>query len=337
MSDHTSSAEIPHHGSAAGILIRLAGPALGVLTAVCYALAMARDFEFDIGHFTRTSLFFRIAEIASILGVALAAVLAVRFYARAAYTSLPAPSGLSVFGGFVGAVLSVALCLRSVLHYADDLAAETAESLSSVKIALAAAVFGLFLAAGLILALSKDRRHRWYALICTLLGAFSVNISMFAAYFDFSVPLNSPVRNFTTLCQASVLLFLLSEARIALCDEAKPEELPPAFQLFTSVCCSVFGIGIGGGGALWLACRSFLFGSDVIAKTPEPNLNILRLAVYFAVGVIAADRLLHTDLRLLSKEEIAENREKAREKAREEKEKKKRAPASGNETTDHDQ
>ena len=310
----------------------LSFPVLGVLLAVCYAAAMARDFEFNIGHFAPASLFFRAAVVIGLLGAVLAAGIAAFTSGRTAFTVLPRPSGLSLFGGVLGAVLSAALCLQNLLGYRSALAAEKTESISPAKLFLASAVLGLFLAAALVLSLSADRRHRWYALICTLLGTFSVNVAMFAAYFDFTVPLNSPVRNFTTVCQASVMLFLLGEARISLTAEDAVTELPPAFQLFTSGACALFGIGIGGGGALWQILRSFAFGSEIISKTPEPNLPALRLALYFAVGVIAADRLLHSDVRLLTADEIAENKRKAKEEK--EKSKKKNVPGKGDSDSD---
>ena len=111
-------------------------------------------------------------------------------------------------------------------------------------------------------------------------------------------------------------------------------ELPAGYQFFASSACAVFGIGIGGGGALWQVIRSFSFGSEIIGKTPEPNLPALRLALYLAVGLIAADRLLRLSPRRLTQEEIAERRRKAREKAREksgdDKESQNNHPASGN-------
>ena len=168
------------------------------------------------------------------------------------------------------------------------------------------------------------------SLICTLLGTLSVNIAMFGAYFDFSLPLNSPIRNFTTVCQASVLLFLLSEARLSLTPEDAPGELPAGYQFFASSACAVFGIGIGGGGALWQLIRSFSFGSEIIGKTPEPNLPVLRLALYLALGLIAADRLLRMSPRRLTPEEIAERRRIAREKQN-----RKNPPESGNQPHTH--
>lgn len=306
-------------------VFRLTPPILGILLAVCYTAAMSRDFDFSIGHFEPASFFFGAAVFLGAAGAVLSVLSWILYTGRHALTSLPAPTPLSLAGAVLGALLSAALCMQTLLNYQTARAAETAETLSPSKLFLFSALFGLFLAIALLLALSRERRHRWYALICTLFGALSVNIAMFGAYFDFALPLNSPVRNFTTLCQASVLLFLLSEARIALTPEDKPDDLPAGFQLFASSACAVFGIGIGGGGALWQLIRSFSFGSEIIGKTPEPNLPVLRLALYLAVGLIAADRLLRLSLRRLTPEEIAARRQAARE----EKENKKSAPSSG--------
>ena len=330
MSDRTPSVPEPLVSK----IPRFTAPVIGVFVAVCYAAAMARDFEFDIGHFKPDSLFFHAAAVASVLGVLLSLFYALTTVGRTAFRAVPSPSPLSVFGGILGAAMSVLLPAKALLGYSADRASETAESLSPVKLALIAALLGLFLAAALLLSLRADRRHAWYAVICTLFGGLSVNISMFAAYFDFSVPLNSPVRNFTTLCQAAALLFLLSEARIALASEDEPAGLPPAFQLFASSACAVFGIGIGGGGVLWRLLRAFGAGGETLLHNPDPNLTTARLVLYLALGCIAADRLLASDLRLLTTEEIEENRRKAKE---EKEKKKKRSSQEEAQTTSNDQ
>ena len=298
---------------------RILFPVLGLLLAVLYPLAMSRDFEFSIGHFARGSVLFGLVTALSVCGI-LAAILSSLPFARGhALSSLPAPGPVSVFGAVLGACMAVWIPIRLISTYSLDLANQTAQSLSPVKLALAAGLTGLSLAAALPLSLSDEKRRTAYGVILILAGALSVNISMFAAYFDFSVPLNSPVRNLTTLAQASVLLFLLAEARISLTPKEEPSSLPPSFQIFTSAVCAVFGIGIGGGGAVWQIARSFSFGSEIIGKTPEPNLLLARLALYLAVGCVAADRLWHTDLRKLTAEEI----EEAKRRAEEEKKKKK--------------
>ena len=332
MSDRRSSAAPLSGGSLADRFLRLTPPALGILLALFYVLAMDRDFDFSIGHFETDSVLFRAAVVIGAAGALLSVLSWILYTGRTGLTALPAPSALSCFGGFLGAALSVALCVQSLLNHKQALAAENAESLSPAKLFLVSALLGLFLAAALVLSLFREGRHRWYALICTLFGTLSVNIAMFGAYFDFSLPLNSPVRNFTTLCQASALLFLLGEARISLSAEDGPGDLPAGYQIFASSACAVFGIGIGGGGAVWQLIRSFSFGSEIIGKTPEPNLPVLRLALYLALGIIAADRLLHLSARRLTPEEIAERRQRARDKAREKKENKKNPPASGDET-----
>ena len=65
---------------------------------------------------------------------------------------------------------------------------------------------------------------------------------------------------------------------------------------------------------------------EILSKTPEPNLPIARLLLCFALGCIAADRLLHAGVRLLTPEEIEENKRKAKEEA--EKKKNKSSTAS---------
>lgn len=289
---------------------------LGAFLAVMYAFAMQFDFEYDIGHFERNSVFFVCAAAAAVLGLLLAVVAALSS-GKKVFDPLPAPSPLSCFGAVLAAAMCLLIFFRTLLSYAQSI---PEEGVTPEKLALGSAVLGLVLGVSVLLNLSPNQRGgKPLPLIAAVLGAFSVNLSMFAAYFDFTVPLNSPVRNLTTLTQAAVLLFLLSEARLVLVKDKM--DLPVPFQMFTAVAAAVFGIGIGGGGALWRLIRSFSFGSEIVAKTPEPNLALTRLALYFAVGCIALDRLraAKDSLRRLTDEEIAE----IERKAKEEKEKKK--------------
>ena len=278
---------------------------LGLFLALMYALAMRFDFEYDIGHFRRSSFFFHAAAAAAAAGIllALAAALLSR---RKIFDPLPEPSPVSVFGGVMTAAMGVATAAFTMSSYMRSV---PEEGLTPAKMALASAVLGLCLAASALLGLSKEQRGgQAVPVVMAVLGTFSVNISMFAAYFDFSVPLNSPVRNFTTLCQAAVLLFLLSEARLTLVKG--PDELPVPFQRFAETAAVTVGFGVSFGGLLY---RLMVIGS---AHSPEPNLPLPRLALYAALGFVAWDRLRagRRNLRDLTDEEIAEIKRKEKEK-----------------------
>ena len=278
---------------------------LGLFLALMYALAMRFDFEYDIGHFSRTSFFFHAAAAAAAAGVLLA--LAEAFLTRRKiFDPLPGSSPVSVFGAVMAAAMSVSAAVLTLSSYMRSV---PEEGLTPAKMSLASALLGLCLGASALLNLSKEQRGgQAVPVVTAVLGVFSVNLAMFAAYFDFSVPLNSPVRNFTTLAQAAVLLFLLSEARLTLVKG--PDELPVPFQRFAETAAVTVGFGVSFGGVLY---RLMILGS---AHSPEPNLSLPRLALYAALGCIAWDRLLagRRNLRDLTEEEIAEIRRKEKEK-----------------------
>ena len=301
-----------------GVYIALA---LALVLGVCYALAMARDFDFRIGHFALDSIPFYIAAVIAGLGVLFTA--AAYFSAgMKIYDPIPEPSPRSAFAS----VLAAAMCLL-VLYDAVRTAAAavptTAKTPSPENLGLWSAIAGLFLAASVLLGFfGENRGLKTLPVVCAVIGALSVNLAMFACYFDFTIPLNSPVRNFTTLMQAAILLFLFSEARLMIVKE--PKELPPPFQLATEYAAVILGMGVSLGGILWRVIRMILAagGSDFFLAGPEPNLPLPRLVLYFALSLIALDRLLagSRTLRDLTKEEI----EEAERKAKEAKEKKKR-------------
>ena len=188
------------------------------------------------------------------------------------YDPIPEPSPRSAFAS----VLAAAMCLL-VLYDAVRTAAAavptTAKTPSPENLGLWSAIAGLFLAASVLLGFfGENRGLKTIPVVCAVIGALSVNLAMFACYFDFTIPLNSPVRNFTTLMQAAILLFLFSEARLMIVKE--PKELPPPFQLATEYAAVILGMGVSLGGILWRVIRMILAagGSDFFLAGPEPNL-----------------------------------------------------------------
>lgn len=287
---------------------------------VCYALAMCRDFDFTIGHFALDSVPFHIAAVLCGIGI-FAALIAYFSSGTKILDPLPEPGTLSVFAG----LLSAAMCLVILYQAIRDRAAAIPEKLVSPEnLFLFSALAGLFLAASVILGLFPENRGmKTIPSVCAVLGALSVNLAMFACYFNFTVPLNSPVRNLTTLMQAAILLFLFSEARLTLVKG--PKELPVPFQIATQYAAVVLGLGISLGGILWRLLRTVSAAFEPyspLTAGPDPTLPLPRLVLYFALSLLALDRLLAGSkvIRSLTKEEI----EEAERKAKEEKERKKR-------------
>lgn len=296
--------------------------ALALVLGVCYALAMARDFDFRIGHFALDSIPFYIAAVIAGLGVLFTAT-AYFSAGMKIYDPIPEPSPRSAFAS----VLAAAMCLL-VLYDAVRTAAAavptTAKTPSPENLGLWSAIAGLFLAASVLLGFfGENRGLKTLPVVCAVIGALSVNLAMFACYFNFTVPLNSPVRNLTTLMQAAILLFLFSEARLTLVKG--PKELPVPFQIATQFAAVILGMGISLGGILWRLLRTVSAAFEPyspLTAGPDPTLPLPRLVLYLALSLLALDRLLAGSkvIRSLTKEEI----EEAERKAKEEKERKKR-------------
>ena len=114
----------------------------------------------------------------------------------------------------------------------------------------------------------------------SLPAILSVNMSIFVCYFDPAVPLNSPVRNLTTIMQCAALLFLLSEARLTFGVGSHRITMPS--YIFANAACAALTGGIALGGIL-----SRLLNSE----SADPNLSLLRLGLYLALAVTAVSRL----------------------------------------------
>ena len=141
--------------------------------------------------------------------------------------------------------------------------------IGSVTILAVAAVF--------ILYSIDSQRGKTAHKIAAIIAPLSINLTMFARYFDFSQPLNGPVRNVTIIIHCAVLLFLLSEARLAF-----GERVTARFYVFASSVAASIGMGLSLGGVIW---------GIVDSSSPNPGETIARLALYVAVGCIAIDRL----------------------------------------------
>ena len=273
-------------------------PLCGALTALFYLLSLRSDFEFVIGHFAADSVPFLFCKIFVWAGILLAAAVIPASY-RTVAADLPALSPVGACASLVAAAAAVYASGRSIGAYASSSTHDRAAILS-----LFAALFGLILAASLVLSVFRGTRHGAPASVCAVLGALSVNLSMFACYFDFSIPLNSPVRSLTILAQSGALLFLLSEARLRAYPTA--EKTSAAFTLLSATAAASVTLGVALGGLIHRLLP--------VIGTPEPNLPVSHLIFYCAVGLLAAERLAtwSGSLRRLSKEEFA--RRKAQEK-----------------------
>lgn len=247
-------------------------PVFAVILAVSYYLALKNDFDADIGHFAANSIFFRIVIAAVLLSAAAALIAAAPSRKTVSVVAMPKITVPAIFFSVFGAVVVVTMLI--------DFLTDLSMGFPYTQFARYAAILLPFLGAGLILSLFDRTADSWFRLIGFLLGALSVNLTMFSCYFDFSLPLNSPIRNLTVVLQACVLLQLLSEARFGM--GARAAHVTPFFLVFTSGLAASVTLGLSGGALL----------HHFLNHIPEdPNLSPDRLMLYAALGLLGVCRL----------------------------------------------
>jgi len=248
-------------------------PVLALLTAAGYFFAMKSDFDTVIGHFASGSAAYTLVIIAVLVSVLLAAAAALIGSRTASFTGDPGENPVSVFG----AVFTALMSLASLLPVAGNLMLGVSVS----KAAVAAAVLTPFIGVSMILSVIPSYRFSSARRFCAVLAAVCVNISMFADYFDFTLPLNSPVRNLVTVAKGAALLYLLAEARFSFGHASSRPTL-----LFT-----VFSSAVTASAALGYTLGAILTNSAA-ALSSNPNPPTLHLCLYTAIGIHAVGRLL---------------------------------------------
>lgn len=255
---------------------------LAAVTAVTYFFAMKNDFDADIGHFSLGSIPFYICAAATAVS-ALAAVASAYSSKKFVCSSTPENGAVYYFGACLAAVISLVLFavgLRDMrLTVLSGGAAVSSLSVKS-KFELAELILTPFIALSYLLSLIGRTKVSGIRSAVTVLAALSLNLSLFACYFDFSLPLNSPVRNYTTIIDSSVLLFLLSEARLSFPAEEKRASY--SFSVLASALASSVTLGISAG---------MLLHRLICPISGDPNPDLYRCALYFAISLTAAARL----------------------------------------------
>lgn len=254
--------------------------ALAAVMAVAYFLALKFDFDFSIAHFSTDSFAFWLFAISAGVAAALAVVLTLACPKNATLSASPAPAPLSLFGGILAVIVSIFVFIAEMKssREAIRIAKETLGKAQPVLyMQLIGSVMILALAAVIVLSCIEAQRGKTAHKIAAIIAPLSINLTMFARYFDFSQPLNGPVRNVTIMVHCAVLLFLLSEARLAFGDR-----ITARFYVFASSVAASIGLGLSLGGVIW---------NIVDSGSQNPGESIARLALYVAVGLIAIDRL----------------------------------------------
>lgn len=246
---------------------------VGAVIALFLSTGLVTSFDEEIGHFKFGAVTFYVtaAGIAAAAGIsAVTGRFARGKFSLAAY---PESAPLSSFAGYFAAILA-AVTAGAELYSIYVLHTHVPSTLELLSCVLTPAI-----TVSAILGTHEKTRTSLPRIIFAILAVLAVNLSMFACYFDFTLPLNSPVRNIITIAQAGVMLFLLSEVRLALSAETRATA---PFFVFTSAFAASAVLGISFG-----LCVFAFVSPDAAAM----GISVYRFGCYFGFGLLAFSRL----------------------------------------------
>lgn len=245
----------------------------GFLAGFLFFFAVRNDFDGDIGHFARGSILF-----GGFVGVCVALlILCVGFSLIARRRAAPCV-GERAPAGTLRRVSSLCVALASIALFISNLFSLFAAE--SVRFAALAQTIALPGAAAFFAMESSEKYRKSKAhTISGCLACLSVNFMLFDGYFDFTLPLNSPIRNAITVMESALLLFLLSRTRSSL------DKNTPAFSaLAVALAASVMGAT-----ALGLTLTVVLTPTAVPAGIPLVACVVCVLTAVYAAVLLADD------------------------------------------------
>ena len=249
-------------------------PILGLVIALALSAGLVTSFDYDIGHFAYGSVMFYVTAAAIIAAAGFSAVYGKLAREKFSLASCPQSEPLTTCASYFTALMA-AITSAAAFYDAYLLFTHIPSTLEFFGIILLPA-----LTVSTILGAHENFRSSVVRVIFALVAVLAVNFHMFACYFDFTLPLNSAVRNIITIAQGGVLLFLLSEVRLALSPEKRAAS--PFFIFANAFAASgVLGISFG------LAVYAF-----VSPHAAEMGVSVYRFACYFGIGLTALSRLL---------------------------------------------
>ncbi len=254
---------------------------LTVITAVSLVCGLKLSFNYEIGYFDFTSPSFVVLSTSTALGVILtaAALLTSKDYTL---TKRPHDNIATVFGSTFASVI----CLFNIGTKLTDFAkagVPLKELDTPVKLGLVTALLQIFIPVYYLLSLSgKTRASRLRATVGSL-GAMAFVAYLYASYFDFTLPINSPTRILNIIAASCSAVFMLGESRLTFPKDANRP--PYRLSLASSVLCSSVSLGVS---------IAFIIGSYFItgAQSINPLPPILFSALYTATSITAVGRLI---------------------------------------------
>jgi hypothetical protein len=244
---------------------------LAAVIAVSAFLAMRLDFDSTIGHFKSGSAPWIMSVIAALAAAVCAGACSIYAGRSASFADDPGENPVTVFGSILACILGF-VCM---VVYAGDYSLGLLS-----KFGAAFTVLVPFVGISLVLAAVEKTRFSSVRKITALLAAAAVNLSLFADYFNFTLPLNSPIRNMMTVVKAAVLLYIVSEARFSFGVKSKRLNLAASVFAAGTAASLTLGYALGGlGGRLF---------SQAAASCP----SAAELGLLAAIGIHALGRLV---------------------------------------------
>ncbi|MBQ8642858.1 MAG: hypothetical protein IJ480_11655 [Clostridia bacterium] len=242
-------------------------PVLAALAGICWALTCRLDFDWNIGHPAAGSVWYGLTIALLLLGTVSAAAVMIPAFRTRQYR-MPRTGPGETFSAFLAAALFGIRCLRQVYDLAttapDSAAAGLLDKLCVPAMLLCALYFlcaGLGKKGGIMTFLSMG-------------SCLAVMLTLFRDYFDFTLPLNSPIRNLSMLVYAALLLFFLAETRMHV--DLWYAGMPFSVLAYTSVILLAGGIGLG---------------QAVTALLGNAQFNLIEETAFVAAAALAFFRL----------------------------------------------
>ncbi len=183
-------------------------PVCALLAGLCWAMALATGFDADIGHIQKSCPWLYLLLIPLLAGAVITGALAFPAKRTRQYR-LPKTGVGEAFTALFAAALLGFHALKEI--YALTTTPPEANTLGP-DLTMPAAVALFFCTAYLLMAGigRKSAFKPWLAMGSVV----SCTLVLFRDYFDFTLPLNSPIRYMTALTIMGLLLFFLAEARM---------------------------------------------------------------------------------------------------------------------------
>lgn len=261
--EHKKAAE--KIGKAAPFLLIFA-----VITAASVSGGMILSFDREVGHFAYNSTWLYVIGASLALSAIVSGILGLISKNKFSFAEFPETTWLSWFASFLGGIMAIIYAVRLAECYRTG----------SSPLSLLSGILFAALAISLILGCFRRRSTSLFRAVFSILAALSVIASMFACYFDFTLPINSPVRHLITVDQAGVVLMLLQESRFAIAPEKRATS---GFFAFSTAFASSAVLGISSGLVIFTLAAQGDYGF---------TLSPFQFSCYAAIGLLALARLL---------------------------------------------